>query len=162
MVCVRVLVSHMFLRNLCKSSESSSEPSIWVSWPWLACLPCLMRVFYSQQASHPLLFTSHPSCIWWICFSKIVVTDLVFFISHHFGTLGLWCLSPKHFLKDRELHSDPLDARRWKETASNPTEVEGGGGGFAPETEFWTLENQKLVKQTKNQNKQSIQSIQSP
>lgn len=52
------------------------------------------------------------------------------------GTLGLWCLSPEHFLKDRELHSDPLDARRWKETASNPTEVEGGGGGFAPETEF--------------------------
>ena len=52
------------------------------------------------------------------------------------GTLG--CLSPKHFLKDRELHSDTLDARRWKETASilDPTEVEGGGGGFAPETEF--------------------------
>lgn len=74
-------------------------------------------------------------------FSKIVVADLVFFhfspFPGHFlyGTRGLWCLSPKHFLKDRELHSDTLDARRWKETASNPTEVEGGGGGFAPETE---------------------------
>ena len=161
MVCVRVLVSHV-------SKNSFQMAGIFLrafnlSLMAMARMPAMPHAsFYTQQASHPLLFTSHPSCIWWICFSKIVVTDLVFFISHHFGTLGLWCLSPKHFLKDRELHSDPLDARRWKETASNPTEMEGGGGGFAPETEFWTLENQKLVKQTKNQNKQSIQSIQSP
>lgn len=125
-----MLVSHV-------SEESFQIPGIFLpafnlSLMAMARMPAMPHAsFYTQQASHPLLFTSHPSCIWWDAFLQDCGRWSCFFsfltISWTFFVWNPWSLvsEPQAF---PERQGASLRHPRCPEVERNCLKSDGGGG----------------------------------
>jgi len=66
-------------------------------------------------------------------------------VTFNLSLMAMARMPAMHFLKDRELHSDTLDARRWKETALCHTARTATSNGVVLQRLLRTLEAGKVL-----------------